>query len=130
MSPIYGRDDRYFVLNYSFWSIPSSCFALCHGPLEVDTTTGTATINGAPVELTRLQYRMLLHLMDNRGRPASRDELRREVLGYRGRGGASSVKFCIHELRGRLGEAGKLIRWKWRQGWYLAYEANGDSEQP
>jgi DNA-binding response OmpR family regulator len=101
--------------------------ALCHGPLAVDTVTGKVTVNGKPVELTRLQYRMLLHLMDNRGRPASRDELRQEVLGYHGQGGASSVKFCIHELRGRLAEAGKLIRWKWRQGWYLADEPGNDS---
>src|ERR1041385_8734641 len=45
------------------------------GPLRIDTRSSRVTLNGNPVKLTSLEYRLLAYLAHHRGRVVSRTEL-------------------------------------------------------
>lgn len=45
------------------------------GPLRLDTRAARVTVDGQPVKLTSLEYRLLAYLMHHRGRIVSRSEL-------------------------------------------------------
>ena len=45
------------------------------GPLLIDTRSARVSVNGEPVKLTSLEYRLLTYLMHHQGRVVSRSEL-------------------------------------------------------
>jgi two-component system alkaline phosphatase synthesis response regulator PhoP len=57
---------------------------------------------GHPVELTRLEFNMLSHLIRNRGRVVLRDELLRAVWGYRALPFTRTVDVHMWQLRKKL----------------------------
>jgi two-component system phosphate regulon response regulator PhoB len=80
------------------------------GPLVIDTERHLVTVDGAPVELTTIEYKLLLTLMERRGRVQSRDGLLQDVWGYHYAGDTRTVDTHITRLRTKLGVAGSLIR--------------------
>lgn len=56
--------------------------ALQHGTLDLDAGQFTPT-NGSPESLTDTERKLLRHLAARAGQPVSREELQREVWGYR-----------------------------------------------
>jgi len=58
--------------------------------------------SGQRVELTRLEFKMLSHLIRNRGRVVLRDELLRAVWGYRGLPDTRTVDVHMWQLRRKL----------------------------
>src|SRR5262245_20751598 len=57
---------------------------------------------GHPIELTRLEFNMLSHLIRNRGRVVFRDELLRAVWGYRALPFTRTVDVHMWQLRRKL----------------------------
>lgn len=67
------------------------------------------SVQGTPVYLTETQFRLLTHLIKNEGRALSRDDLLRDVWGYRGDVVTRTVDIHVHRLRAKLRVAGDLI---------------------
>ncbi|MCK7497866.1 MAG: winged helix-turn-helix domain-containing protein [Comamonadaceae bacterium] len=67
-------------------------------------------MEGGEVELTTLEYKLLLTLAERRGRVQTRDGLLQDVWGYHYAGDTRTVDTHITRLRTKLGSAGGLIR--------------------
>lgn len=72
------------------------------GGLEVDQDRRSATVDGRPVELTRLEFDVLAYLAANPGRVVSRKELLREV--WQRTDSARTVDVHLSWLRRKLGD--------------------------
>ena len=79
------------------------------GPLQVDLSAMTATVNGAPVELTPTEYRLLVSLVERKGRVQSRRQLLQTAWDIQVQIETRTVDMHIQRLRSKLGEAGDLI---------------------
>ena len=80
------------------------------GSLAIDTERHRVTVAGDPVELTTIEYKLLLTLAERRGRVQTRDGLLQDVWGYAYAGDTRTVDTHITRLRTKLGPAGVLIR--------------------
>jgi DNA-binding response OmpR family regulator len=78
------------------------------GGLEVDSTTREARHNGRALELTPLEFDLLHHLARRPGVVFPREQLLREVWGYRDGSGPRTVDSHVRGLRRKLEE--DLIR--------------------
>ena len=78
------------------------------GDLEVDVAAREARLDGEHVELTPLEFDLLHHLARRPGVVFGREQLLREVWGYRDGSGPRTVDSHIRGLRRKLG--GDLIR--------------------
>ena len=98
-------------------SRPPSSSRLCQGPIEVDLVNDQVFVSGAPVELTRLEYKVLVCLLRNIGRRVSRKELEEAAFGAEMHKDPSAIRQIVYRLRKRLGEAGNLIQWRPSDGY-------------
>jgi two-component system phosphate regulon response regulator PhoB len=76
--------------------------------LEVDPARHWAAVAGVPVELTLMEFRLLLHLLERRGRVQSRGELLDHVWG-REQHETRTVDTHVKRLRAKLGAGASLI---------------------
>lgn len=72
--------------------------------LELNPLTYQATIAGAPMDLTYMEYELLRFLVENPVRVWSREQLLSRVWGYEYYGGARTVDVHVRRLRSKLGE--------------------------
>jgi DNA-binding response OmpR family regulator len=72
------------------------------GSVVVDPETRTVTRDGLPVELSRLEFDLLLHLLRAEGAVVSRHALLKEVWGYQRPVGTRTVDTHVHTLRAKL----------------------------
>ena len=72
--------------------------------LELNPLTYQATLAGEPMDLTYMEYELLLFLVDNPVRVWSREQLLSRVWGYDYYGGARTVDVHVRRLRSKLGE--------------------------
>lgn len=72
------------------------------GPIEVHPDTAEVLLNGEPVMLSRIEFRVLQELVLARGRVLSRDELLRRVWGYGNAGDGRVVDNLIYRLRSKI----------------------------
>ncbi|HEX7100893.1 MAG TPA: response regulator transcription factor [Acidimicrobiia bacterium] len=72
--------------------------------LELNPLTYQATLGGAPIDLTYMEYELLRFLVENPGRVWSRQQLLSKVWGYDYYGGARTVDVHIRRVRAKLGE--------------------------
>ncbi|TLM66627.1 MAG: response regulator transcription factor [Deltaproteobacteria bacterium] len=79
------------------------------GTLTIDTERHRVTADGNDIELTALEFRLLLTLAERRGRVQSRDGLLQDVWGYHYSGDTRTVDTHITRLRTKLGSAGEFI---------------------
>jgi len=89
---------------------PASGAILQIGPLAIDVERHRVCVEGGEIELTTLEYKLLLTLAERRGRVQTRDGLLQDVWGYHYAGDTRTVDTHITRLRTKLGNAGGLIR--------------------
>ncbi|MEK7668719.1 MAG: response regulator [Gemmatimonadota bacterium] len=79
------------------------------GPISVDRAALTVTVGGAPVELTPIEYRLLLTLIERQGRVQSRPHLLETVWQAQPDLQTRTVDMHVNRLRAKLGAAGAFI---------------------
>jgi DNA-binding response OmpR family regulator len=84
-----GRDDNGQVLRA--------------GTLALDLTRREVQRDGATVQLSDREFRLLHHLLEHQGEVISRERLLSEVWGYHFNPGSNVVDVCIRRLRKKLG---------------------------
>ena len=79
------------------------------GDVEVDRDAHSVTRNGADIELTATEYKLLLTLAERRGRVQSRAQLLELVWESAPDIQTRTVDMHVQRLRAKLGSAGELI---------------------
>jgi len=74
------------------------------GSLEVDVGRHTATLAGQPLQLTRLEFRLLALLASEPGQVFTRDELMRQLWPQRGDSDRRAIDVHVSNLRRKLEE--------------------------
>lgn len=70
--------------------------------IRVDTRAMTVTMGSEPVELTPLEYNLLLYLYKNRNQVLTRDQILDSVWGYEFAGNTRTVDIHVLRLRQKL----------------------------
>ena len=81
---------------------------LSAGPLVMDVERHQVTVRGVNVELTKKEFDLLRHLLENKGRVLSREALLDAVWGFDFVGETNSVDVYIRFLRSKLDDAFQL----------------------
>ena len=76
------------------------------GALELDPSARTVHLRGAPVELSQKEFALLRVLASEPGRVFTKDELLRQIWGYRHMGTTRSLDSHACRLRRKLGAHG------------------------
>ncbi|MDE2698851.1 MAG: response regulator transcription factor [Gemmatimonadota bacterium] len=98
------------ILRRSQDSLQSTTDTWLHlGPLSIDKAAHQALLNGDPLELTGTEFKLLITLIERRGRVQTRDDLLDTVWGYEYSGYGRTVDTHIRRLREKLGEASEWI---------------------
>jgi DNA-binding response OmpR family regulator len=79
------------------------------GPITVDPARHHVSVNGKPVRLTSVEFKLLSMLMLRRGRVQARDRLLNEVWGYESLIDTRTVDTHVRRLRKKLGKAADAI---------------------
>jgi len=82
---------------------------LVAGPLEIDTAAHLVRVEGAPVELTPTEFKLLLTLAERRGRVQARAHLLQTVWDAAPDIQTRTVDMHVQRLRAKLGVAGDLV---------------------
>jgi DNA-binding response OmpR family regulator len=77
--------------------------------ITADFEAVSVAVDGRPVRLTRREFELLRHLVENRNRVLSRDRLLERVWGYDRVIETRSVDVHVGRLRAKLGAAGEQI---------------------
>ena len=80
------------------------------GDLSMDIESHEVYVNNDEIDLTALEFRLLRHLVDRRGRVQSRDQLLSDVWGYSAEITTRTVDPHIKRLREKLGPMGKYVQ--------------------
>lgn len=75
------------------------------GAITLDPARHEVTVNGKPVRLTSVEFKLLGMLMRRRGRVQARDRLLNEVWGYESLIDTRTVDTHVRRLRKKLGKA-------------------------
>ncbi len=75
-----------------------------YGALVLNLGTYQAALDGAPIDLTYMEYELLKFLAQHPGKVFARETLLSRVWGYEYYGGARTVDVHIRRLRAKLGE--------------------------
>ena len=78
---------------------------LAVGPLVMDVEKHQVTVRGRNVELTKKEFDLLRHLLENKGRVLTRETLLDAVWGFDFVGETNSVDVYIRFLRSKLDDA-------------------------
>ena len=89
-----------------------------YGELRIDTAAHEVTIGATPVGLRRLEYALLVHLARDPARVYTKDELMRDVWGFRSPGTTRTLDSHASRLRRALAHAGA-------EGWVRATRGVG-----
>jgi two-component system phosphate regulon response regulator PhoB len=74
------------------------------GPFELDRGSFEIRMDGAKLDLTSIEFKLLAMLMENRGRSVDREVLLRDVWGYRNYIDTRTVDTHMRRLRAKLGD--------------------------
>jgi len=78
--------------------------AFQHGRIRVDFAGQTLDVDGASVEVSNREFRLLRYLIENRGRVLSRDQILNQVWGFDYEGTARTIDNFINKLRSKIEE--------------------------
>lgn len=92
------------------------------GGLVIDTSGRQVTIDGAAVELTRVEFDLLASLAKRSGAAVSRTWLVDHVLDPDREGGVRTLDVHMSRLRKKLGDYGKIVTTVWGVGYRLEPE--------
>ena len=101
---------------------------ICVGPVRIDTATFTATVRGAPVELTATEFGILKLLAAHPGRVYTKAQIYQQVWDEEFGGDFSTVQVHVRRLRAKIEDDPSepvLIGTVWGIG----YRFNADAEQ-
>jgi len=73
------------------------------GPLRIDTRAARVTVDGNPVKLTSLEYRLLAYLGHHKGRVVSRTELVEHLYDQDFDRDSNTIEVFVGRLRKKLG---------------------------
>jgi DNA-binding response OmpR family regulator len=91
------------------------------GPLEVDAVAHVARLHGAPLALSAKEFALLRVLAGDPGRVFTKEELLRDVWGFRARGTTRTLDSHACRLRRKLGGGGeRFVVNVWGVGYRLA----------
>jgi two-component system phosphate regulon response regulator PhoB len=79
------------------------------GPLELDVDGYHVFVGGAEVHVSTLEMRLLVYLVEHRGRVRSREDLLEDVWGYKPGVSTRTIDTHVKRLRDKLGDAGVLV---------------------
>ncbi len=82
---------------------------LTAGPIAIDRSAHRATVGGQEVALTATEYKLLLTLVERRGRVQTRPQLLETVWEAQPDIQTRTVDMHVQRLRTKLGDAGRLI---------------------
>ena len=74
------------------------------GPITLNVTEHAATRNGAPLNLTVTEFRILHYLMTRPSAVVPKPELMQQVWGHTDPSGTEAVRIAVHRLRRKLEE--------------------------
>ena len=74
------------------------------GDLTIDYAERLVTLGGNPIDLTAIQYRLLVELSANAGRVLTYEHLLRRVWGSDGNADVRPMRTAISAIRGKLGD--------------------------
>jgi len=72
------------------------------GSLRMDVESRALTVDGSPLDLTRLEFDLLHRLLVNRGRVLTRERLLEQAWGYEFVGDTRAVDSAVKRLRAKL----------------------------
>ena len=73
------------------------------GPMRIDTRSARVTIQGNPIKLTSLEYRLLAYLAHHKGRVVSRTELVEHLYDQDFDRDSNTIEVFVGRLRKKLG---------------------------
>jgi two-component system phosphate regulon response regulator PhoB len=79
------------------------------GPVSIDRSSHRVTVNGVELELTATEFKLLLTLVERRGRVQSRPQLLETVWEAQPDIQTRTVDMHVQRLRTKLGESGNMI---------------------
>jgi two-component system phosphate regulon response regulator PhoB len=82
---------------------------LSAGPVSIDRSSHRVSVEGKEIELTATEYKLLLTLVERRGRVQTRPQLLETVWEAQPDIQTRTVDMHVQRLRTKLGEAGDLI---------------------
>ena len=94
------------------------------GAFELDREKFEIRADGAKLELTALEFKLLAMLLENAPRPVSREVLLRDVWGYRGTPDSRTVDTHVRRLRAKLGVHADCV--ETRRGEGYCFRVEGD----
>ncbi len=80
------------------------------GILSINEDSHEVFINDDEVILTALEFKLLKHLLDRRGRVQTRDQLLSDVWGYSAHITTRTVDTHVKRLREKMGAMGKHVQ--------------------
>jgi DNA-binding response OmpR family regulator len=98
----------------------SNSKVLRFGSLHVDTERRTAELEGNPLDLTTMEYQLLVLFASNPGRTFNRDEILNELRGIDAQLFSRSVDILVSRLRQKLGDTSRqprFIKTVWGTGY-------------
>ena len=98
--------------------------------LAMNTETRTAEVDGSAVDLTSMEYELLLILARRQGRKLSRDEILSELRGIDAALLTRSVDIMVSRLRQKLGDTAKpprFIQTIWGRGYSFIGKPSADA---
>ena len=97
------------------------------GDLVVDVERHTVTRGGVPLSLLPKEFAILEHLIRNKGKVVSREQLENRIWNYEYSGSSNNVDGYMSRLRKKLddGQAHKLLHTIKGLGWVLREEKGG-----
>jgi DNA-binding response OmpR family regulator len=98
------------------------------GELRIDVQARTVTVRGTAIDLAAREYALLLYLAGEPNRVFTKDELLRDVWGFRSRGVTRTLDSHAIKLRSKLRAQGETL-WVenvWGVGYRLAPVGPGD----
>jgi two-component system OmpR family response regulator len=97
--------------------------ALVLGDLVLDTRALRLTRDGAPIDLTPLEYRLFHYLMHHMGRPVSQHELLEHVYADNNDRDHNAIEVLVTRLRRKLG--GDVIKTRRGFGYFVGADDEG-----
>jgi len=92
------------------------------GPLELDVDGYHVFVNGQEVHVSTLEMRLLVYLVEHRGRVRSREDLLEDVWGYKPGVSTRTIDTHVKRLRDKLEDAGSLVETVRGTGYRLSAE--------
>ena len=104
-------------------ALAASSGSLTLGPLSLNPDGRVASVDSQPVELTRVEFDLLLALAKRPGAAVSRAWLVDHVLDAERDGAERTLDVHVSRLRKKLGSAGSMVTTVWGVGYRLQEKA-------